>query len=43
MLELSLKGTYVTYPYLEYQYYRVQYLITTKTNTEFLRILLLVA
>ncbi len=43
VLELSLKGTYITYPYLEYQYDRVQYLITTKINTEFLRILLLVA
>ncbi len=43
LLELSLKGTYVTYPYLGYQYDRVRYLTTTKTNTEFLRILLLVA
>ncbi len=43
VLELSRKGMYVTYPYPEYQYDRVQYLITTKTNTEFLGILLLVA
>ncbi len=50
MLELSLKGTYVMYPYLEYLYTRVlwhikytRYLITTMTHTEFLRMVVLVA
>jgi hypothetical protein len=50
VLELSLKGMYVTYLCLEYLYARVlrhirytRYLITTTTHTEFLRTVFLVA
>ena len=46
-MEPRIQGTYVTYPYLRYHYDRalgyIAYLITTRTNTEFLRMLLLVA
>ena len=48
-LELYLKGTYVTYPYLEYLKYKEQdpirlprYLITTRTHMQFLSMILLV-
>ena len=47
LLELYLRGMYIMYPYLEYLYDRVlchiRNLITTKTNTKVLHMLLLVA
>ncbi len=51
VLELSHKGTYVTYPYLEYLYARrelryikyIRYLITRRNHTYFLRMILLIA